>query len=367
MASFVAFFARCAPCGRRSPSGQTRSEIAAKPPIGAPRVSKKVSTPVRRPAEYEPPAPADSQPGRSPPSQPAASRAGATSGAARRDISLFSADGPVAPGDYHDVAGRIQPARRGRNTLRRRRDRGLQLAPQARAGAGAAVRRSRAALHVACPDQRVPHAARHAGIRPSPRRPRRLPAADLRYEALVDLRHHREAAAPPPVLSNPSPAPATPATRASSGPRHLLPPLRRAGASVPREAGVRLVAGRSPPPGVAPLHGRGPRHRRAPFTDPLASRSADSRRRPLRRDAPRCSPRPWQWTRLASSASPAENSGSSPLCGRLCGSSGRPTRFTVNDLPDCLDAEGTSTLVTRLVSEQDLQAQPGRTAGRHRP
>ena len=47
---------------------------------------------------------------------------------------------------------------------------GTPLAPQARAGAGAAVRRSRAALLVAGPDQRVPHATR-VGIRPRTRTP----------------------------------------------------------------------------------------------------------------------------------------------------------------------------------------------------
>ena len=50
----------------------------------------------------------------------------------RRDISLLRAGGTVSPADHQRDAGRIQPPR-GRNTLRRGRDRRIPLAPQARA------------------------------------------------------------------------------------------------------------------------------------------------------------------------------------------------------------------------------------------
>ena len=138
-----------------------------------------------------------------------------THAAGHRDIKLVRGDGSVASREYANDAGRVLPLE-GREALRRRRDHRLQPTPYACAGAGAAVRRARAALFVAGPDQRVSHAARRAGIRSALGHPRRLRTADQRHEALVDLRHEGTPAAQGPALRTRHDLPATSATSSSS-------------------------------------------------------------------------------------------------------------------------------------------------------
>ena len=83
-----------------------------------------------------------------------------THSAGHRDISLVRGDGDGnVPSREYTNDGRPRASARGREVLRRRRDRRLQPAPQAGAGPGAALRRARAALLVAGPDQRVPDPA----------------------------------------------------------------------------------------------------------------------------------------------------------------------------------------------------------------
>ena len=254
-----------------------------------------------------------------------------------------------------------------------------------------------------------------AGVCAALGHPRRLRAADQRHEALVDLRHQGEdcrfgasascAGTPPGDVSDefelgPGSAVYLPRglmhSARSTGqaslhvtlgltaftwaeflaesvtaaaleeeslrrnlPSRLRPrgvPRRRARAPVRREAGVRAVKFRCGAR-VAALCRRGPGHRRAAVHRPVAPAaphgSADARSRVRRRAG------------LLTEAATEGETCRLRFCGRelrLPAGAWPALRFAttadefaVEDLPDCLDADGKLTLVTRLVREGVLQ------------
>ena len=118
-AFFVEFSLAVLPEAVALPSGQTRSEIAAKPPFGAPKVSRTVSTPpVRRPAGVRAASPPTSDPADLPPSWPFSSRD--TRGSTRHQL---------APGQRHRRPTRRSRQHRVRRLKQRRRETG-EVAPR---------------------------------------------------------------------------------------------------------------------------------------------------------------------------------------------------------------------------------------------
>ena len=197
-------------------------------------------------------------------------------------------------------AGRVQPLR-CREAPRRRRDRDPQPAPQTRAGAGAAVRHPR--VHQG--------EAAAPGGRPLPTR-----RASRRHQRRAQARLRQRRLPPPPP------------NRSTCSPRNCLSSTR----GRPR---VRM----------APLHGRGPRHRQSLLIDLLRQRRRDAHRGRHRR---RALPPP-----VLQPAAPAAR----PVWPALRFVT-TAADFAVQDLPDCPNAERELTLVTRLVTEEVLPPRP---------